>query len=53
MRLKEAIDQAKATNRVMSHRTSQAEYYRENREVIRKAMNLRKGLKMKSRCSKS
>lgn len=36
MRLKEAIDRAKATNRVMSHRTSQAEYYRENREVILK-----------------
>lgn len=36
MRLKEAINRAKEVNRVMSHRTSQAEYYRENRDVILK-----------------
>ena len=36
MRLKEAIDRAKEVNRVVSHRTSQAEYYRENREIILK-----------------
>jgi hypothetical protein len=36
MRLKDAIDRAKEVNRVMSHRISQAEYYRENREVILK-----------------
>jgi len=34
MRLKEAIDRAKEVNRVISHRSSQAVYYQENREVI-------------------
>jgi hypothetical protein len=43
MRLKEAIERAKATNRVMSHRNSQAEYYRENREVIQEKRRSSRG----------